>query len=141
MNGWQRVGIVLSALWVFCVIGYAIYERYSLPIKFFDEETKEPDISWYSKPLLFFDFGHYSVGEISPQLQRYWQAKTDEEKRVAQADFDRAASATRTVYETELKSFFWLCLLGPIAALWVLSYAVVYVSRWVISGFAGSRKE
>lgn len=29
MNGWQRIGVVLSILWVITTLSYAIYERYA----------------------------------------------------------------------------------------------------------------
>ena len=137
MNGWQRLGIVLSALWFLSVFGYTVYERSLLPVRFFAEETEDPGYSWdFARPL-FFDLDRETAGDVSAQVQRWHQAKTDEERNKVQADLNKAM---RPVFKTSLKDFFWLCLLAPIVGLWVLTYAFLFISRWVISGFTRTNK-
>lgn len=138
MNGWQRIGVVLSILWLLSVTGYAAYERSLLPIRIFGQETEDPGIDWhFAQRLLFIDIDTRSAGNVIAQVERYRQAKTDEERKAIQANVN---SALEPVYETSLKDIFWLCLLAPIAGLWILSYVAVFIARWVISGFSDTHK-
>lgn len=135
MNGWQRIGILLSAIWLSCVVGYAIYERLQLPISWFGTELSNPRIGWdiAARDLYLIDITSRPAGDTQQAIKRVLDAKTDEERSAAVALWNQADSP---IFGTKLKTLFWWCLLAPIAGLWCLSYAAVYIWKWVWAGFS-----
>lgn len=49
MSGWNRLGLVLSALWGISVIGFAVYEYYRFPIEPFTTYLHRPDYGAYER--------------------------------------------------------------------------------------------
>lgn len=134
MNGWQRIGVILTGLWFFAICGYAIYERSLLPIKVIGEETENPGDGWHvARELQFVEMHSSSPRAYIESFDRTVKAKTDEERRAAIEYHESLVSA---VYETSLKDYFWLCLLTPIVTMWILSYSAIIVFKWVALGFA-----
>lgn len=135
MSGWQRIGVILTALWIFAVVGYGIYERSQVPIRIFGEETINPHEPYYvESSLLFVNISsrNHDTAAFEKAIAQIYDAKTVEERQSLQAKID---SAIVPVYETSPNGFFWLCLLTPIVSLWVLSYLVIFLTKWVGSGF------
>lgn len=89
MNGWQRLGVVLTAVWIGLVASYAAYERSFLPVSVFTEETEPPPDGFVaSKALYFVDLNSDSRNTqvTLDAMQRQLNAKTPEEQRAAVED-------------------------------------------------------
>jgi hypothetical protein len=50
MNGWQRIGVVISVIWNSAIFGYAAYERIEMPIPIFTEVTQQPVGGEWNEP-------------------------------------------------------------------------------------------
>ena len=137
MNGWLRMGIVLSALWLLIVGGYAAYERALLPIKIVGEETENPGPGFaLARELRFVDIssGSRDVQRSIAAAQRAMGATSDRERNLARVE---AQDASVLVFSTEFKEAFWLWLLIPLAAFWAAAIPSFLAWRWVVAGFKG----
>jgi hypothetical protein len=133
MNGWQRLGIVLSVVWCVLVAGYAGYERSQLPVRFFGVEDNNPANGFsIARELLFVDVNSAPAGDTGAAMKLFEDAKTDEAKKAAAMKINAANSY---VFETSLKDAFWLYLLIPLVALWALAYVAFFAFRFVRAGF------
>ncbi len=128
LNGWQRLGIVLSVLWL-CALSAAtaLYYSQATPfdelavVRWFDPETQDyVDDKWS-------DRRNTACGE------KCSSRKTQIESQLCSLDCNDAA---RLRLE---KRFNWLgfTIIAAVSVLaaWFLAYAIVWVSRWVVRGF------
>lgn len=133
MNGWQRLGIVLSVVWCVLVVGYAGYERSLLPVRYFDIEDNNPGDGFnIARGLMFVDMKSASAGDTGAAMKLFDEAKTDEAKRAAATKINAASSL---VFETSLTDAFWLYLFIPLVALWALAYLAFFAFSFVRTGF------
>lgn len=137
MNGWKRIGVVITACWILAIVGYAGYERFQLPIKILGEETNNGDF-FSSTNLMFFRVATHSRNEDGcvKAATQLVSARTEEGRRQAIVDRDWACTS---VFETFLENYFWVCLLLPIISFWALSFTAVFVCKWVVSGFSAKQ--
>ena len=137
MNGWQRIGIVISALWTLSVAGYAAYERLDMPIPLFWEVTNHPERGEWSEARnkLFVDYDAHSPSSLNvgATLDAYRNAKTEAEKVAISKEL------TRIEYSTSLKGVFFAVLVLPIILFWLCAYIGVFAYSWIKQGFKGSR--
>jgi hypothetical protein len=137
MNGWQRMGVVVSVLWALAVLGYAAYERSEMPIPVFSEVTRQPERGEWSVACdrVFLDCEAYSPpsNAISAYLDAYKNAKTEEEK------ISVSKQMPQTTWGTSFKGLFFIVLLLPIAVLWICAYAAVFAYAWIKQGFKESQ--
>ena len=140
MNGWHRIGIAITALWIALVAGYAGYERSLLPVRFFGEETQiSSDGFFIARNLLFIDLDSNSrdMEGWLVSTNRAIKASSDEERNIAIAQSKEAGAP---IFKTSLKDSFWFYLLVPSMALWAVSYIFVFVVRWIRAGFRPKQK-
>ena len=101
LNGWNRIGIILSVLWMLSVIGYTAIE---------------------------FQLGP----ESNMLLVDMVVTKTGEPIKVLEGNPFRDLVPV----EPNLKLMtFFLALFIPVVVIWILSYLIVWSTKWVKAGF------
>ena len=90
MNGWKRIGLVITVFWVILLAGYAGYERTRLPVQFFGEETVNPGYGFaVARDLYFVDLNSGSrnlVGFVAA-TNRAVKASSEEERKIGSLPF------------------------------------------------------
>ena len=135
LNGWGRLGVVLSVLWLGGVNALVLTEYwqrdkgdiFTLDV---DDPLKNsffPDrqIFFYWKSPRFFDFLEYHVGE---DLGRF------PEKQQLEILRKRDALAQELELRFNYLRYFGVLFI-PVAVAWILVYFVVVTVRWVRRGF------
>jgi hypothetical protein len=111
-NGWQRIGIVLSVVWLIAACS------------FFLVTTSRPGAS----PFLSISSAHCQPG--APQIP-------SSQKRLRLSEAVLGCPEKYIVPETQGTN--WLStlvfLFGPILLAWALAFALVQTIRWVAAGF------
>jgi hypothetical protein len=116
LNGWQRIGVILSLLWVIVVGGSSVLEYFQLVHHnaYFVEMTRPesaPSSEDREKP---------ERREPLPEgFRRYSDALQATEPHVR---LDRVVAA----------------IVFPLGAAWILAYLLVIGARWVAAGFRKS---
>jgi len=135
LNGWQRIGIVISVAWALFVNALWLYEHMS--IQSFSDEMAEGHnatverfwVSWTDgrtgKPLTIFQAG-----------ERLLSSNVMDQRATS---LQRAAAEGKIHPELRVH---WIlvtvAILVPIAAFWLASYFFVWLIHWIIRGFRGS---
>ncbi len=134
LNGWHRVGVIISVYWVFFVIGNFVI-AYS-EIESFEEATSrncpllsKPFLSWYDSK---------AKKEISVYDKENWFTKSvgcgvaEDRAKVFSEQYQRGE------IEPEVK-IQYMGLIGaivvPVLILWLGVYALVRLIKWVAAGF------
>src|SRR6267378_4670029 len=89
MSGWNRLGIVVSALWGILVIGFAVYEYYRFPIEPFTTYLHRPDYWTYERAKEFYFIkitetpGIEAISRAERQLYEQYirEAKNEEDRQ------------------------------------------------------------
>jgi hypothetical protein len=106
LNGWQRIGIVLSVVWV---LGAGLYQR----------DVDLTNAAWH------LDFTYSVCAETKTQHQNI-----DFKSCLGEADKNYALFV-----EGSWGNVVALVLV-PVVLAWLLAYIIILVGRWVRSGFA-----
>ena len=106
LNGWQRIGVVISVVWVLSVGGCGALEQ-----------VREGHSTYY-----FVDTVIVPVPPVK-ELNRPGRLLSDEE-----------FLGLRTEHHFRVDRLI-AAMLVPVALFWVLAYACVFVVRWVAAGF------
>ena len=115
MSGWQRIGVIISVLWL---MGLPVY----LLIDMYRESTKYTDLL-------------EDVCVATRNSPEGAQTLTEECFRNA---IVAGGNEFRTLVAQTFKDvFLWIILLGPIALLWLVGWIVLGTVRWVRRGFTG----
>ena len=119
LNGWQRIGVILSALWCMTIVGGAAIEHHKVG-HLAEAEKKTSD-------------------EILLCRENAKKSATPEASKQAcglSADeFFRGQDAGKRSAEPSALSSMFALLFLPIVAFWLLAYVLVWAVRWVIAGF------
>jgi hypothetical protein len=116
LNGWQRIGIVLSIIWV--PLGFVWAIKYFAPPDHFlewpfvkscyEQEAKRPSPNY---------------GHCDQDAQKWYESQFKfRELQIANAE----------------RLALWFAL-APIPIVWLLVYSVVWIGRWVRRGFQPAR--
>ncbi len=134
MNGWVRIGIVFTVLWIVFVLSYATYEYMTFPL---------PAGGYYGKDQYYEDEANKRwFLSISSQLVPETTSAEREElsEKIRRSDNDEERQ--RLVEERDLTeswvSFnptFYVALLAVVVAFWLLAYGSVLTAKWVRRGF------
>ncbi|AMO23986.1 hypothetical protein GCM10027034_19070 [Ramlibacter solisilvae] len=136
LNGWQRIGIVLSVAWAVFLAGVTVVDLNST----FNEELER----WKGCPRL--GPHHFATWEDA-KTGKPITLHEDGEKRVSCFVVQqRAAALLRDAGAglieprmTVMSSQLAFAVLVPVAAVWLLVYLVVELTRWVLDGFRKGR--
>jgi len=125
-KGWVRLGIVLSLMWVLCVVALAVYELracYTGEPKIRTWPEPPPGETWYEPADETLEVP-FRTQSISPSELTYCEYTT---------------STTVARYGPFSGSFRWgklsLLILTPLLVGWVLIPVIVYAVAWVWAGF------
>ena len=132
INGWQRIGIVLSVLWPIIVSVCAAYD-YHHAIQGYDSVF----VVWtYPTQQIEADARRQQDRQFAICLEKY-PDKSGLEHLHCMADAKAASEATSSVFLE--RRLLWLRFLsltgGSIVSSWVLVYLVVWAARWIARGF------
>ncbi|OQW69223.1 MAG: hypothetical protein BVN34_06975 [Proteobacteria bacterium ST_bin12] len=138
MNGWKRIGVVLSVIWALMVITYAIYEYSKFPLEPFTTYLSPPDsvTNEQAKNFYFVVIRGESGLEAksSAELALY-----EELIRVAPTESDRQlqiAARDLTEYSSGVAWMtFLMSILLPVGLIWGLSLAGYRILLWIRKGF------
>jgi len=139
MNGWQRIGVVVSALWCFAVIGYAGYEAHQLKMSLLKRYDTVPAGSWNrSMDMYIIEIEKTAIDTASlyDLLQKHQSSTSEQDRALLQ---QQMATISRDEYYISLTSLFIYIFLGPIAALWLLAYASLTLWKWIAAGFSARK--
>jgi hypothetical protein len=110
MGGWQRLGVVISALWV---IGAPIYEII--------EDHRRLDLHWWAC-VAVAEMASISKDDPSrADLRDCEQAREIDHKKLAEAYWNPV---------------WWSVILLPVALFWLVGGILFGTARWVRRGFA-----
>jgi hypothetical protein len=144
LNGWQRIGVVISAVWLIFVV-YAVFHNYQRANVFDVYSDKKcaydeaPFFSWYDdatgQPLSDYAFDAKLLGpaKSSTNVPAGFLACDD----VAKAIDDRVASGSIVPYLHLNYGYALQVALAPIIIFWTVVYVVVFTFKWVVRGFRG----
>ena len=130
LNGWQRIGLLITLGWVLYATTTASINYYKMRDldKILWKITCPPIhndfLYWHdkksNKPILIQDPGVYRDCDISYDKLREVRDKIENKE-----------------IEPELRGFssFFILLLLPIFTFWFCSYTIVLIAKWVIAGF------
>jgi hypothetical protein len=117
MSGWQRIGVVISVLWLLGLSIYFVADAYK-------NSTKYADF-------------------LENVCMAGRHDSSPEGKRALDECFSNAIQAGGTEFRAEVAQtfkdvFLWIILLGPIILLWLVGWIVLGTVRWVRRGFTGA---
>lgn len=145
MNGWQRIGVVISVIWASAVSCYAVYERLQMPVPIFDV-IQQPELRETSlecqKLFLECERNKDTSGDVIRYLFAVNEAKNENEKAALMKQLDAAQTKSMEIereYVTTLKGLFYAVLLLPIILGWACSYLAIFLHRWIKQGFNQSK--
>lgn len=123
LNGWQRIGVVLSVVWLLCVFGYWAAHRLDVPHQLFISRFQECDRTHDT-----------ALEKVDPQNDAQMTHLWDQ-RQACVADVGRAF--TRDVQQANgtwsLPLTFW----GVTATLaWLSMWGLFGLARWIRRGFA-----
>lgn len=130
VNGWQRIGIILSASWLLIVVSLVASEYSHF---FTSEPISDPAPLSPDDERMFEEAVESVVGG-----QRLCSESINEIQRVLCED----AKTPRGQYRISLPQsqpptafiiLTWIFV--PIIGGWLIAYALVFLTRWVVSGF------
>ena len=129
IGGWQRIGIVLSILWLVIVSACAAFD-YHLAIQGHDSVF----VTWiYPTQQIEAGARQQQDKQVAICLEKY-PDKTDLEYLLCTADAKAASDVTSLE-----RRFLWLRFLslagGSIVSFWVLIYILAWAARWIARGF------
>lgn len=115
INGWQRIGIVLSLVWL-VFIAVVIWRDYQW-------------VGHYHRTGYYFKHGGLSEHCFDLLLDQDVEgaAKQQWEKECSNSNLV-------TIKWIHTRETFGV-IFGPIAALWIAAYFVVYTMKWIAAGF------
>ena len=141
LTGWQRLGIVISGLWVLGLSGYAAYEYSKFPL---DPFTTYTDSTY--EMVRHVDTSKFYFIEVVKIL---WKDNNPEAARVLQKSVDDTSTEqsrqiarevlTSYDYRSGLSSFFFVALLGGLFGFWGISYGGITLFHWIRHGFQTSK--
>jgi hypothetical protein len=112
LNGWQRIGIILSVLWV---VGGGLLVRGAVK----DEEYNN-------------DWQESMVAQLSAADQAAVRAR--DLSKVSDGGLDVMYAAATSV-DSRINSRTAIWTFGPLLLVWLLVYVVIWLTRWVRAGF------
>jgi hypothetical protein len=115
MSGWQRIGVVISLLWI-VVFGIWVLREHNNSIGRAYSQCLEREMKYF--PERPFD----QAGEKCAYVF---------------VDFIQPSDILN-VSGHKIVPFFWLIVLLPVAVFWILGGATLWIIRWVRRGFKGS---
>lgn len=133
LNGWQRIGIIISILWCFFISGTVFYE--------YSGNNFEEDLSGMC-PHLWKDFCSWHDSKTDDKLSLLIEG----EKSVVCETLRARATDLKTKYlrgdiKPELKVDYagvLLAIILPVVIFWIITYSLVWVVKWVRAGFRGN---
>ncbi|MEW6426499.1 MAG: hypothetical protein AB1568_00545 [Thermodesulfobacteriota bacterium] len=131
LNGWQRIGIIISILWCFFIFGSVLYS--------YSDNDFEEDLSGMC-PQLWKDFCSWHNSKTGEKLS----LRIEGEKRVACETLMARATELKTKYlrgdiKPELRVDYAEVLLAiflPVIIFWITTYTLVWIVKWVRAGFS-----
>jgi len=111
MSGWQRIGVVISVLWLIGVPGYLYVETISAGKTIYEQCLEKP------APNLTRAEKHDICMKSSHDMTTGWFGHT-----LIAGNFDTVA--------------LWSVILGPIVILWLVGSIIIATVRWIRRGFA-----
>jgi hypothetical protein len=118
LHGWQRIGIVLSALWIIGIIAYLLYQRSAETDRLADAAYQLCD-AWSAQAL------RENLSQGHPYNQPdCWAAWRNTEEGL------------RPMPQEEWRGYLLLAAIPMILA-WIGAYLMASVVRWIRSGFSG----
>jgi hypothetical protein len=115
MSGWQRIGVVISLLWI-VVFPIEVLREHNNSISDLYGQCFQRQMKYFpERPL---DQAHEECAGIF-------------------VDFIRPSDLLN-VSGHKVVPFFWLIVLLPVAVFWILGGATLWIIRWVRRGFKGS---
>ena len=123
INGWQRIGVVFSAIWFVGVFGYIWHDSAKSANHFYDLESK---ICMETRSNFYHTSPEFENNKASAKVEAEFNACND--------------SATKTRHEVFAGYYAGLPLilgldLVSVLFLWAFSWAIVATTRWVKRGF------
>lgn len=131
MNGWGRVGLVLSIIWTAVVLGYVYLEIKSFPLDANTAYLSEPSsFTRKEAEVFFFIYIQASQRKSPAELALYKkyieEAETEESRQewISLRDSYRYSSAINA-------QLILLAIVGPVVFVWLC----VQTGLWVLQGF------
>jgi hypothetical protein len=117
MSGWQRIGVVLSVLWL---VGLPVYLMNDTNMRAQDQ---------------FIDC------KMAQERGLRWGTEADCKRAAGFMEWADLAQMFRgdpqDIYTTYRARGMWVFLLGPVVLLWLVGWIVFGTVRWVRRGFTG----
>jgi hypothetical protein len=113
LNGWKRIGIILSVLWV---VGGGLLVR---------GVVKDVEYHWQES----------MVAQLSAADQAAVLARDLSKVSDGGLDVMYAAYAAATSVDSRINSRTAIWTFGPLLLVWLLVYVVIWLTRWVRAGF------
>ena len=142
MNGWVRIGIVLTVIWALLVSGYAIYELETFPMKPFVAYMGPLD-SYYLEGAEKFFFIKITTKKNGDNLTSYEKEYFDDEIRAAKTELEKLhLLEARNLQESTsgLNGTFFIFIILTAILGWVICYSGVAATKWIAGGFKNSDK-
>lgn len=131
LNGWQRIGIVISAFWIIFVFGLLVKD---LMISDFEQETSNSCPTLRESPLYSW-YDAKTNKKISVYRENEKSMLCDDAKQRVR-EFVLAYENNEIIPIVKIEFGFLIgALTIPILSLWVLTYFIVWVTKWIIVGF------
>lgn len=120
LSGWKRLGIVLSGLWIVCVVLIACGQYFLV---------KQPARVWFVQDAVMVGSKWVPVAEAP-------KPTNDLETPAGHVPAVTSSEATRVIRYEQLA----MVGLGPVVAFWVFGTLAFASFRWISSGFEGDAK-
>lgn len=135
LNGWQRIGVVVSAVWASYILGLAAYD-------YLKPETFAEELSGFCPSLTHRHFVEWQDAKTGSRIATFQEG----ERSVSCEIVGRRAAALlaqasgSSIQPTKSVAYGGLAgaLLIPVVAMWISAYVLVYLIGWVRSGFTKS---
>lgn len=138
LNGWQRIGIVLSVLWCVLIIAFAVMVRLKTDTA---EAININDCSYNVEP--FYDWYDAKSGmALEKRTEQIMPLKYKQDPQGAISCEDIRTTVDENFFtgniDPVLHPRYWeitAFVLVPVALFWLLAYLLVYTVKWVVMGF------
>jgi hypothetical protein len=135
MNGWIRIGMALTVLWIMVVSSYAIYEFTAFPLISDDSTKSRSDYENEARKFYFitittkYNYEIISVAERQKYDSDITNEKDDEWRKTL------IGARNMPVSWPTLSETFFTFLALTVAAFWLTAHLIVTVTKWIIKGF------
>ena len=123
LTGWYRIGIVLSVLWCFFIIGFTIFQYYTGRYDYHSILISYVEDPSHPKPIIDPDPPPWGIDPSHP------------EPIIDKGEYELIPFDPVVHYPVVNYTMVLLLLIVPVVVGWILVFTTIWSIKWIIRGF------